>query len=263
MSKMNTKGYTNDEMAVLLEWISRNDWLLNHVTAIRKANAENVTDCDMEMVTDYNPNKPIKVEIKIEEPTFVLKNRNITLDALSAFEWKEEYKEVEKKNFYDYNELLTMIDVKKKGTMFDNTADIILKKVKGTSIITAYNNITLTSKTFIDHITSTYQVRVNPKKDYGLNDSWESAFFCVSLSDKELYAAEILSEDDFRKICLITRENLNNDSPSFVIGNKINKSYHSASCKFAPKSAEKRVEFKSMAEANAAGYKPCRDCIHN
>ena len=267
MSNMNVKGYTQEEMGVLLEWISRNEWLVEHVISIKKANAKKLNECDMEIVTDFNPSRPIKVEIKIEEPTFVLKNRNITLDALSAFNWKEEFKDVEKKGFYNYDELLKMIDVQKQGTMFDNTADIILKKVKGTSIIIAYNNMTLTSDAFIKYITNTYQVRVNPKKDYGLNEKWESAFFCVSLSDKELYAAQILSEEDFKKVCntkILGEESKGKDgkkSPTVYIGNKTNKSYHVSTCKFAPRYQKKIERFNSEEEAKAAGYIPCRDCI--
>jgi methylphosphotriester-DNA--protein-cysteine methyltransferase len=45
-----------------------------------------------------------------------------------------------------------------------------------------------------------------------------------------------------------------------VIGNNANKSFHLDSCKFAPKNAAKRVEFTSIEEALAQGYKPCSTC---
>lgn len=45
-----------------------------------------------------------------------------------------------------------------------------------------------------------------------------------------------------------------------IVGNSSNKSYHLDSCKFAPKNASKRVEFKNIEEAKAEGYKACSTC---
>ena len=45
-----------------------------------------------------------------------------------------------------------------------------------------------------------------------------------------------------------------------VIGNSFNHSYHRPDCKYAPMNPSKRVEFKSVEEAEKAGYKPCGNC---
>jgi hypothetical protein len=45
-----------------------------------------------------------------------------------------------------------------------------------------------------------------------------------------------------------------------VIGNKLYKNYHKLECIFAPTKPEKRIEFKSVADAIAEGYTPCETC---
>ena len=45
-----------------------------------------------------------------------------------------------------------------------------------------------------------------------------------------------------------------------IIGNNNNKSYHLPTCQYAPKNKAKRVEFKSIEEAKAAGYRACSTC---
>jgi hypothetical protein len=46
-----------------------------------------------------------------------------------------------------------------------------------------------------------------------------------------------------------------------VVGNLNNKTYHLATCKWAPKVSAKTVKFASEEEAIQAGYKKCNTCL--
>ncbi|MCQ2459054.1 MAG: hypothetical protein MJ081_01645 [Ruminococcus sp.] len=50
------------------------------------------------------------------------------------------------------------------------------------------------------------------------------------------------------------------DETNIIVGNRNNKSYHKANCRFAPSNRLKRVEFWSVEEAINASYTPCQSC---
>jgi hypothetical protein len=269
---MNTKGYTDDEFSALLEWVQRNDWLKKHIISLKKHNTHDVTVTDAEILTDFYP-IPLLVEIKVEEDVFMPETKNIALDFLSSFSFKDGFKKNLKS--YKWNDLAKMIDVSKYGTLIDSDADIIIKKLKGTSNIFVYNNHILTSHHFVKYVLDNYLVKINPKKQYDLDDNWESAFICVSLFDKELNKALILGEKPFLQVYKHKRENtyqkafdyfhisdqLQKTNNRFVCYNN-NGFYHlcDVSCAFIPDKPSSSVIYNSQQEALLNNKFPCK-CV--
>lgn len=193
---MNVKNYVNDELSVLLEYLMQNKCLQRYIVSLGKNNSEDIkaTDCYIQTILS---DKPLKVEIKMES-FFALKSNNFTLDAISMFYPKEEI--VDYKKRFLYNDFLEIVDIDKKflkGNFYTSDADIVLKKIDGFDRIYAYNNHGLKSQEFIDYVENHCQLKINPKKEYDLDDKWDSAFYLIKKYDKNLINCEIKTEKDF------------------------------------------------------------------
>ena len=125
--------------------------------------------------------------MKIEDD-WPYKTGNITFDIISAFQWL-----TDPLRSCSMDELTSRISVQKWGSLYDSDYDILLKQVRNTntgeSVNIAYSAPIL--RTLIPYFEETYPVRVNPKHRYGLNDTWESAFMCVPITDPKLVKALI------------------------------------------------------------------------
>lgn len=201
---MDTKGYELDELPVLKEWIDRNPWLSPYLVGYGKNNEEDITadDCYLLIKVDGNEYRLI-VEIKEEEAYFPCKTKRITLDAASVFYWLDGKKPDSKR--VSVRELQGKRDRKKPykaGSFYNNNIDIVLKKIKGTSTIIALDNHKLAS--FRKYIEDNYNLIINPKEAYGLYDTWESAFFAVSLGDPAIMDSMIIGKDNFLDITTVS-----------------------------------------------------------
>lgn len=202
MSNMNVRNYVKDEMSVMLEWINSNKWLSDITTVIYKNNTKTKTETDCVLVTSIDEIKELHIEIKIEDD-WPLKTKNLTMDAISVFKFKKgldlsDYDKYKKQ--YKYNDLEKKIDIKTLGTSLNSSADIVLKKISNSNILLAFNNQKLQSKQFQDYLKNNCNVKVNHKIDYNLNDSWESAFFLISLYDETLNRTRIIGIEDLKSL---------------------------------------------------------------
>ena len=92
----------------------------------------------------------------------------------------------------------------------------------------------------------------------------ENCQFAPKSPDKrvEFVSAEEALEKGF-KPCHSCNPINKADNKSMIIGNKNNKSYHLPTCQYAPRAADKKVEFINVEEAAKEGYKPCSTCNPN
>lgn len=199
---MNVKNYVQKEMSALLEWVYSNKWLSDITVEVKKSNINNLSDTDCLIKTSLDK-KELLVEIKIEN-SWPLTTKNLTLDAISAFQFKKEYEQIsyeEKyKTMYKYDDFVKMINIDKLGTAFNSKADIILKKVEDTNLLLVFNNHKLQSDEFHKYLKENCKLKANPKDDYNIEEDWESAFFIISLFDETLNSARIIGESDLEAL---------------------------------------------------------------
>lgn len=193
---MNTKGYENNEFPALLKWVHDNQWVLDIIVSIGRNNSKNVSDTDCQIVTTLSK-EPLLVEVKTEEPKYVTQNKNITLDALSAFQFTD--KAAASLRCTKYNNLKDKIVIEKYGTLYNHAPDIILKTVLGTNITIALNNHMIACEEFQRYIENTYPIRINPKSEYGLHENWKSAFYAIPITDEYLAKAIIWNVEQLQK----------------------------------------------------------------
>ena len=107
-----------------------------------------------------------------------------------------------------------------------------------------------------------------------LEDAYDKKYkdcsFCKPRENKDVYNIENDNRFTISKEPLpfggeefFTEEISEDFLKNIFIGNLSNKSYHLPSCTFAPKISSKKIEFKSIVEANKNGYKPCSTCNPN
>ena len=145
-------------------------------------------------------NKTI-VEVKNEEAYWYDRTGNIALDAISAFDVEsEEIQEyIDNNNYWiekeDYQRFLEGINVKRRGSLYDSDADIMVKRIIDRDFIQAYDMQQL--KRDANQFETGYRLRINDKESYGIEEEHESAIFCVQPSDLQEY--EINSYEEIPK----------------------------------------------------------------
>lgn len=213
MSKRYFKKYSDRQIKILSTWISRNKFIYENIISCKKEetsfhdakiliNANKNSDKDINKSESENVAE-IYVEIKEEEFFWFSRTGNIGFDYISAFkfrnnQWKEkvynEYKFwISKDNIVEFIE---NIEVLKWGKLKMCDADIQLFYVeneKGEVIFCeAYNNWLLQKN--ISHFEKNYNLRINKKSDYKLEDNWESAVYLLKPKDVEEYRIKNLSD---------------------------------------------------------------------
>lgn len=166
-----------------------------------------------DIVLDYKPNNTafhdikcklkdgntLLVEIKKDEKFWFEKTGNIGLDFISAFKFKTE--ELREKwlnsSFWikkeDIEGFLNDIEIIKMGKLLTCDADVQVFYVED-NFIKIYDNSKLQSDDFIDYLKKNFDLRINKKSDYGINEDWESsAFFVPAKTDETLSKCEINS----------------------------------------------------------------------
>lgn len=202
---MNTKGYEKDETAILEEYVKANTWLQDILVDYGKNNDTDITAEDA-FITVRMPDgstKRLIAEVKEEEPYFVCKNKNITLDAVSVFHYLPG---AENNRINSMSDLRSASDPRtlKYGSMYNDNIDILIKKIKGTSMLLAYDNHKLAA--YRRQIEQNSRLHVNPKKQYGLDDTWESAFYALSIGDPALIGSMIIGRDNFNELLSAVEE---------------------------------------------------------
>lgn len=190
------KEYIEQELSVLELWINQNSYIKDNLISYNKNNEENLKACDC-LLTLKNFNKPLKVEIKMEEE-IANKTGNFTLDAISVFYKKDNIKQYERN--YKYKDFLEkVIDQNKyflKGSLYTSDSDIVLKKIRNDDKVYAYSNKKLQNKKFIKYVEDNCSLKINPKSKYNLKDTWESAFYIINRYDKKFIECEVHNLED-------------------------------------------------------------------
>lgn len=201
----NFDRYSSREDYIIKKWIDNNKWLSDIVDSYEPDN----TDLHDYQLLLKNGKKAI-IEIKEEEYYWYNKTGNIGLDFISIFYYKSE----EIKRFYIKEKLwvkkrtidsfLSKIDVQKYGKLKTCDAHIQLfyceDEKKNPVLIKAYSNQKLQEESFIEYLMCCYDLRINDKERYELEDKWQSAAFFVKPSDKKLIQCEINSYSDLSNI---------------------------------------------------------------
>lgn len=189
---MNIKNYVKEEVAVVKGFLSKIG-LANYT--LSKGDGEDLTSTDILIKVN---DKTLRAEVKIEDIRSYVTG-DITLNAISAFSWIGRPAKVNR-----IFQLLPFIRIQTLGTFYQSSNDIIIKMIRDIKTkrqnFFAYNIRKMKDPAFIRYVERNYDIKINSKKSYDLDDSWESAFFCVKLDDPMLQQTEIKSLDDLTEI---------------------------------------------------------------
>lgn len=189
---MNVKNYVKEEVIVVKGFLSKIG-LTNYT--LSKSNEEDLTSTDILIKVN---DKTLKAEVKIEDSRSYVTG-DITLNAISAFSWIGRPAKVNR-----IFQLLPFIRIQTLGTFYQSSDDIIIKMIRDIKThrkdFFAYNIRKMKDPAFVSYVERNCDIKINSKKSYDLDDSWESAFFCVKLDDPMLQQTEIKSLDDLTEI---------------------------------------------------------------
>lgn len=180
---MNVKNYVKDEVIAVqsfLDKIGLTDYKLT------KGNEDDLTGTDV-IITVHD--KTLKAKVKIED-NWPYVTGNITLDAISAFSWIGRPAVVNR-----ICRLLPLITVHQLGSFYQSTDDIMIKMIRDKKTnrqdFFAYDIKKMKELSFINYVEKNCDIKINPKKTYDLDDSWDSAFFCIAIADPKLKQTEL------------------------------------------------------------------------
>lgn len=189
---MNVKNYVKEEVTVVKGFLSKIG-LANYT--LSKDNEKDLTSTDILIKVN---DKILKAEVKIEDSQSYVTG-DITLNAISAFSWIGRPAKVNR-----IFQLLPFIRIQTLGTFYQSSDDIIIKMIRDIKThrqdFFAYNIRKMKDPAFVRYVERNCDIKINSKKSYDLDDSWESAFFCVKLDDPMLQQTEIKSLDDLTEI---------------------------------------------------------------
>lgn len=189
--KLDTKGYVDREIFVLNSWINNTPYL--NGAKGTKNNISDISAVDAKLIL---PNKKeYLVEIKVEDD-LPFKTGNLGFDLISAFTWKN-------KPNYGWTPIhlfLEQVNIQKWGSFLDVSYDILLKGLyqnrKLQNIIAMWGAKLRTAEIW-NYVKYNLNCKANNKKQYGLNDDWESAFFVLPIKSTIVQNA-IIKETDFQ-----------------------------------------------------------------
>lgn len=196
--------YSSKEEMIADLFISDNDWLNQLVREVKRDNTP-----FHDILIKLQNGSEYTIEIKEDEFYWYSRTGNIGLDYYSAFKFLEDNRDfwVSRNNYWinrhDLESFKRDIVVMKKGKLFTCDADFQLFVVMNNGEIAfskLYSNRMLQSDEFIHYLESNYDLRVNKKIDYNLQDNWDSAAYFVNPSDACLANAEVNDVSDFYKI---------------------------------------------------------------
>lgn len=208
----NFTRYTSREAKIMNEWVDATPWLKEIVDRVEK---DNTPLHDAKLILKNG--EVYTVEIKEEEDYWYSRTGNFGFDYISVFYFNsEKAKQVwlgdgrdNKKYWIKRDKLSTFknyIKVNKYGKLVTCDADIQLhavydKETDNLKLVKAYNSNLLTSGDFVEYVQNSYDLRINKKNNYGLNDDWESAAYMINpLYDKKLISCEIINKEQLFNI---------------------------------------------------------------
>jgi hypothetical protein len=201
------KEYTKNEMDSLRFWVEKGAIFKNIETKIVSSPT---SFHDALLYTSINPDVPLKVEMEVEEAFWFKRTKNIGIDAISAFHYK---------NGFDYSGMINNLWVNKSfiqqfkeniivhkyGKLYTCDADIQIKMIVDDNgellFFRAYDNKKLCSKEFQDYVENNFDLKINNKARYNQDDSWESAMYCINPKTcTELIRREINTIRDLKNL---------------------------------------------------------------
>lgn len=198
----NFTKYESREMMIMNEFLNEAEWIAEYVKELKKDNTP-----FHDLIMTFSDGTQKTIEVKEDEYYWFNKTGNIGIDYISAFRFKNlglKMEWVSKHNYWvfveEYNDFFSDIDILKLGKVFTCDADYQLFVVMDNDVVKfaqLYDNKKLKSKNFINYLNRNYNLRINKKIDYNLNDSWESAaYFLDPLKDEMLISCEINQIED-------------------------------------------------------------------
>ena len=193
MNNFNKYGSAQERKAVE-EWLNNNQEINNLIKDI-STDSKVGHDC----ILALKDGKKILVEVKHEESFWYGKTGNITLDAISAFNFNDESKNIYSNNWVQidqYEQFKESVTISRMGSIYTSDADFMLKKIMDTDFIKLYDMKAIQNN--VANIRKTHPLRINNKERYGINEEWKSATYCVKPDSLSEY--EVLCADDFLRI---------------------------------------------------------------
>lgn len=160
----------NIELGAIYEWIDTIAGMRNRVRDVVEDN-----QAGHDYIIYYDDGSQTLVEVKNEENYWYEITGNITIDAISAFTVEStEVRDYINKNrnwieIEDYQRFLDGINIKRRGTLYESDADILVKRIIGGNFVKAYNMQNL--KQNASFFEQNYRLRVNDKKGYGIEEN--------------------------------------------------------------------------------------------
>ena len=168
------------------------------------------------------------VQVKEDELYRYGQTGNLGFDFISAFKYNNDdikkdciknHNRIRKENINDFIE--NKIKVRKFWKLITCDADIHIFYIEDdnnheTVFLQAYSNYQLQSEEFINYIISHYDLRINKKSDYNLDDDRESAAFFIKPTDTMVKKAEINEVWDLISI-YENREDLKNHKSTLFL----------------------------------------------
>lgn len=189
---MNVKNYVKEEVTVVKGFLSKIG-VTNYT--LSKDNEEDLTSTDILIKVN---DKTLRAEVKIEDSQSYVTG-DITLDAISAFSWIGRPAKVNR-----IFQLLPFIRIQTLGTFYQSSDDIMIRMLRDIKTqrqdFFAYDIKKMKDPAFVRYIERDCDIKIQLKESCDLDDSWESAFFCVKFDDPMLQQAEIKSLDDLTEI---------------------------------------------------------------
>lgn len=206
----NFTKYTSREEKIMNDCLDQMPWLKEIVERVEK---DNTPLHDAKLILKNGDE--YTVEIKEEEDFWYSKTGNFGFDYISVFYFEDEPNDwlgdrTDSRRYWinsdDIEAFIDDIRVDKYGKLVTCDADIQLhavydKKTKLLKMVKLYNSEKLTSVDFNNYVKETYNLRINKKNNYNLDDNWESAAYMINpLTDERLIDCEIKNKQEFLAI---------------------------------------------------------------
>lgn len=186
------------ELEAIEIWIDTINGLRNRVRDVVKGH-----QVGHDYIIFHDDGSQTLVEVKNEENYWYERTGNITIDAISAFTIEngevQEYL-TNNRNWIAveyYQRFIEGINIMRKGSLYESDADIMVKRIIGGDFVKGYDMQHL--KQEADRFEALYRLRVNAKEDYGIEENWESATYCIPPRDLQDYEINNYNEIPKRK----------------------------------------------------------------
>lgn len=181
-------NYSNKQLEIVEMYVSKTSWIKDEILDI----IEDSTSFH-DVICTLKSGKTLIIQVKEEEAYWFTKTNNLGLDYISAFDFirnSDEYLRTRWIKPEDHQKFLDDIEIRKWGKLITCDADVHLFYVKGVGFW-LYDNHILQSYRTLQWLKSNYKLRINDKKQYGIEEDWDSAAFFVKPSHQVLIQAKI------------------------------------------------------------------------